>query len=604
MTDLGGYLSFALDLIRPRNPQTPVQWCMENVFFDESEYRGPFELRRAEYMAEPLNTFADTTARDCVLCWGSQTKKTGVLMSGVVWAAQNDPSGIFWAFPTAPLARMFSKQRLLPMVKRSLPGMIPVGARRFDVNSLHMALGESQINLTGSNSPAALSSTPARRVVLDEVDKFDEGGRGEANAVNLAEQRTKNATSPQRWKTSTPTLFRGLIWQAFLKGDQRRYFVPCPHCEHEIVLAWSRNYTIFPITGSEAFVKWDSTAKKRDGKWDLDVVRKSAHAECPYCGGEIKDGHKTKMVREGKWKATAVASSSFRSWHLPSLYASATDTTFGAMAVRFLEAKNSLEGLQGFINGDLAEPYQNQDMMRERTELITNRVTADPTAPWMKMLTIDCQAKSPFFWYVVRAWKGGESEALQAGHVDTWEELRAIQEAHTIPDVCVAVDSGYGAKDDAEVYLNCARFSEFVPQPAGPAHAVGWLPTKGMPSRRRWKGDDGITKPWFLANVDPFSETADAGKARMSLLEFSAEHFKDVLHRLRSQRHGRWSIKGEVSNDEYWRHLDAWIRTEVRPKKGPAVIQWVLRDQHWPDHLGDCEVLQIVLATFHQVLSE
>jgi hypothetical protein len=590
--------------LRPRSSLTPVQWCHEHLCFDEAEYRGPFESRRAEYLIETLNDFADITIHDAVLCWGSQTKKTGTLMAGALWSVSNDPSGIFWVMATVPLARKFSKQRLLPMIRKTLPELIPTGARRFEVNSMDMQLGAAQINMAGSNSPAALSSTPSRRIILDEVDKFDEGGRGEADAVNLAEQRAKNVACPQRWKTSTPTLYTGLIWQEFLKGDQRRYFVPCPHCAHDVVLAWSAQFTVFKPTGAEAFVKWDGDSKRKDGTWDMDRVRRSARAECPFCGGEIRDGHKTRMVREGKWKATAPAAVSFRSRHLPSMYASSPECTFGSMAVRFLEAKRSLQGLQGFINGDLAEPYQSQDMLQARTELITDRVTADPSAPWLKFMTVDCQAREPFFWYVVRAWKGGESEALQAGSADTWEQLREIQLKHGVPDVCFGVDSGYGAKDDHEVYLNCARFSEFVAQPAGLAQAVGWLPTKGMPSRKRWESEDGTKKPWFLSSVDPFTDSANAGKARMSLLEFSAEHFKDVLHRLRAQRHGRWSVKSEVSNDEYWRHLDAWIRTEVRPKKGSAVIQWVLRDKHWPDHLADCEVLQVVLATFHQALSD
>lgn len=597
---------FIRQLLRPRSSQTVTEWCCANVLFDEPEYKGRFEVARAEYLIEPLNLFSNIHVKDTVLCWGSQSKKTGLLMGGAMWIIQNDPSGIFWAMATVPLARSFSKQRLLKMVKKTMPEMAPdKGARRHKVNTLDMELGAAQINLVGSNSPAGLSSHPSRRVILDEVDKFDEGGKGEADAVNLAEQRTKNVACPQRWKTSTPTLYTGLIWQEFLKGDQRRYFVDCPHCSQEIVFAWSRDYTVFTITGAEAFIAWDQKAKDSEGKWDEDAVRKSAHAVCPYCAGQIRDGHKTKMVREGRWKATATATSTFRSYHLPSMYACASETTFGAMAVRFLQAKKSLQGLQGFINGDLAEPYQSQDMMQKRTAMITDRVRIEVDAPWLKMLTFDCQAKSPHFWFVARAWKGGESEAFKAGHCDAWDDLKAIQTAHKIVDVCVAGDSGFGAKDDAEVYLNCALNCDFVPQTLGLPLGIGWMPTKGFPSRKRWKHDDGVLRPWYRQEVDPFIDSPDAGKVKISLMEFSSDYYKDILNRLRSQRYGRWSVIQEVSTDEYWRHLDAWIRTEVRSKKNnQAVVQWVPRSQHWPDHMGDCEVLQIFMATFHQVLSE
>jgi len=119
-----------------------------------------------------------------------------------------------------------------------------------------------------SNSPAALASIPARVVILDEVDKFNEGGRKEADAVNLAEQRTKTFSNPKRIKTSTPTLSDGLIWQEFAKTDQRRRFMPCPHCGKLVLFAWSKAFTVFPLTGNEAFIKWDSKARRpKDNSW-------------------------------------------------------------------------------------------------------------------------------------------------------------------------------------------------------------------------------------------------------------------------------------------------------------------------------------------------
>src|ERR1041385_3662137 len=183
---------FSRELLRPPPKQLPCDWCEENVRFDEAEYRGPFSVRRAEYIREIVNDFGDRTITDEVLCFGSQTKKTGCLMGGVTWSTRHDPGGVFWVMPTTPLARLFSKQRLMPMIRASVPDLLPLAGRRHEFASLSMQLGAAVINLTGSNSPANLSSTPSRRVILDEVDKFDDGGRGEADAVNLAEQRSKN----------------------------------------------------------------------------------------------------------------------------------------------------------------------------------------------------------------------------------------------------------------------------------------------------------------------------------------------------------------------------------------------------------------------------
>ena len=592
---------YAASLLLPMPRQLPADWAVAAVQFDEAEYRGPFLTAGAEYLVEPLNLWADRSVRDIVLCWGSQAKKTGLLMAGVCWSVIHDPAGIFWVMPTAPLARSFSRTRLQPMLRRTMPDLVPSGSRRHDFSSMEMTVGAAGLKLVGSNSPGPLSSTPSRRVILDEVDKFDEGGRGEADAVNLSEQRCKNAANPQRWKTSTPTLVSGLIWQELLKGDQRRCYLPCPHCGKFVLLAWSRQYTVFKLTGDEAFAKWDAEAKKPDGTWDDQRVEQSARFECPHCGGHIRDGHKKAMLAGHQWRATATAPPHFRSYHLPSLYASTPETGCGRLAVKFLQAKQSLRGLQGFINGDLAEPYQSQDTLGERIELVTSKL--EVTAEWKTMITVDCQQAAPHFWYVVRSWNSVSSHGIAGGSCDTWEELRTIQQTHKIPDVGVFVDSGFGARSDADVYRNCARFSEMV---AGAARsiAIGWMPTKGMPGRKRWKDRDGVLVPWYLADIDPFMGTSQAGAVVMNLLEFSGDYFKDVLQNLRASKGGNsWSVSDGLNSETYWRHMDAEIKIAKMNKfSGRTNHVWEMRSQHWPNHLLDCEVLQIVAAAFFSIL--
>lgn len=57
-----------------------------------------------------------------------------------------------------------------------------------------------------------------------------------------------------------------------------------------------------------------------------------------------------------------------RSYHLSSLYSPDRKCTWGHLAVSFIEAKQSMGGLQGFINGNLAEPWEQQDVQQERPE--------------------------------------------------------------------------------------------------------------------------------------------------------------------------------------------------------------------------------------------
>lgn len=605
---------FALRYFIDRPSQRPSEWCCENLRFDEADNHGPFTVAGREYMIEPLDDFARTDIRDEVLVWGSQTRKTGTLMGGVAWSIVNDPSGVFWVMSIEKQAKKFSRNRWQKMLRASdaTRELIPTKAARHNFSTLEQQIGASLINFVGSNSPGGLSSTPARRAVLDEVDKFPEGHkrRGEnieADAVNLAEQRTKDRPSPQRWKTSTPTIVDGLIWQEAQKGDMRRYQIPCKLCGtlsagdggKKFILAWSKEYCVLPKTGLEAYIVWDKEAKRKNG-WDLDRVVRSARAICPHCGGDNLDAFKTWQNRNGVWVKTKEASANFVSRHLPSLYSPSPETSYGTLAKKFLEQKHSLLGLQGFINGDLAEPYQAQDRMAERIEIVTSKI--EVTAEWQTVLTVDCQQKAPLFWFAVRQWNGGDSNGIDAGPLDSWGDVEAKQRAMNVKDACVVIDSGFGARSESDVYMQCARHGEVIERDSEnlkPLH-VGWMPSKGFPSRKRWRDDNGLLLPYTLRGLDPFYGTTDAGKIEMSLLEFSAEFFKDILDALRRGQGGyKWTVSQQCATEEYWRHLDCWIKTPKRNTfTGQVSHVWTARARHWPDHIAACEVLQIVFAAF------
>lgn len=595
---------------QPRFKGSVTEWCCKNLRFDEAGNHGPFSVHGAEYTTDVLNDFSNPAISDEVLVWGSQTRKTGTLMGGVAWCIINDPCGFLWVMPSIKLARNFSRQRWQKLVESSISHVLPTGAKRHNWSTLEQVLSNATINFTGSNSASGLASNPCRRVILDEVEKFNESPNSEADAVNLAEQRTKNQPSPQRWKTSTPALTDGLIWQEFKKGDQRRYHVPCPHCQKDVILAWSKQFTVFPITGSEAFIHWDQEAKMKDG-WDMDRVLASAHALCPHCQSRIENGHKTLMVRNGKWVPGVKSSSGFVSRHLPSIYSISPECSFGRLAVKFLQAKQSLSGLQGFINGDLAEPYMAQETISQRSPTLSERL--EVTDEWQKIMTVDCQGKAPFFWYVIRAWnRDVGSEAIDAGSLDTWDDVAAKQKEHGVDDRRVIIDSGFGAKSDSQVYRTCAEHSDVWVHNGRPVSVgglcgiIGWRPCKGIAGRRRWPDKaTGTDQPYMIRAIDPFIGTVKQGKFGMELFEFSSDLFADVLHELgENKRTFKWTVSERAGTQDYWSHWDsevkAWVFTKGKTK---GVWTWRLRAPKWPNHLRDCEKMQVAAATLLGLLT-
>lgn len=583
-----------------RPTQSVADWCCECLHFNEPGNRGPYSLAGREYLRESLNDWADQTITDQVEVFGSQSGKTGSIMGGASWTIANEPSRLFWVMPTRETARGFSRTRWVAMLRASpiMAALIPAGAARHEFSTFQQRVGNSIVDLVWSNSPAALASVPARVVILDEVDKFNEGGAREANAVDLADQRTKSFANPKKVKTSTPTLIQGLIWQEFLKTDQRRRWLPCPHCKKFFILVWSKSFTVFKLTGAEAEIRWDKEAKRPDGSWDLDRVERSTRAECPHCQGHVLDAHKTWMDRNGEWRPSAVAARGYRGRHLPSLYAASAQTNFGRLAVKFLQAKQSLLGLQGFINGDLAEPFESQDRQTERVEIITSRL--EVTDEWQKIETVDCQATQPYYYYVIRAHSQGKSHGIDAGYLDTIEEVRAKQLSHGIRDDRLIIDSGYGAHSDDGVYANCARFSKMIKRRDRLPFCLGWTPSKGLPGRKRWKNRTGQMVPYFMQAIDPFVGTSKAGLVQMELFEFSTDYFKDILEAARQRKAGyEWSVDQAVATAEFWRHMDGEIKIAVLNKMtGRASFVWRPRSPHWPNHWFDCEVLQVAYAAY------
>jgi len=580
---------------RPR--ESVSTWCERELRFDEPDNRGPFTLSGSEYIREPLDCWADPAISDIVLCWASQVRKTGMIMGGSCWTIEHEPTRLFWVMPTRDKVRSFSATRWIPMLRRS-PAMvkfIPTGARRHDFSKLEQILGGSIVDFVWSNSPAALSSDPARVVVLDEVDKFASGGGQEADAVNLAEQRTKDKANPKRVATSTPTLTDGLIWQKLLTTDMRRRFVPCPFCPKSFVIAWSKDYTVFKLTGEEAFVTWDKEAKRADGTWDLDRVERSARITCPHCAGHIRDGHKTKMDREGVWRPTQPGRTGSRGYHLPGMNSSAPENALGKMAMRFLTSKQGLLGLQGFVNGDLAEPWENQEARSERIEIIAPEGAA-PLTEATPILTADYQLLAPKIWFIARTWKG-DSRLLDFGPLDGFEQLRAKQIEHGILDHHVGIDSGHDAE---EVYANCLRFGKLQHRPNDIPLWVGWTPMKGFDRRDQWQ--DPKTKQPRPFNLG--SAALPHRRFRLPLLEFSTNHIKDMFERLRiGKTRFKWELIARC-NEEYFKHLDAELKKPFyHPQTRRVRNVWVKRSRAWPDHLRDGELMSLVKALFHHAVS-
>jgi hypothetical protein len=592
------------------------EWVQEHIVFNEPGCSGRFNFDGREYLREPIDTWGLEDVTDVELVFGTRCGKTRTIYAGLGYIVEHTPTRILCVKPTThgtAGALGDARTRFIPMIRSSptLSAYIPTKSRRHDFKTPQQMIHGSIIDWTGSNSVANLASNPARVVIQDEVDKFnttrkrdDEGNRVEADASALADERCKEFSNPKRFKASTPTLASGLIWQELMKSDLRRYFVPCPHCQKFVVFIWNKKYTALPLLPECTHIWWDPEAKNAQGVWDLERVAATAHMVCPHCQGKILESHKPEMVKRGEWRPTQTGVPGYRGFHLPSMYCSHKETSFGRLAVKFLKQKQALQGRQSFIQNDLAEPYQMQDIAQASVEVV-RRVQVEITGQWEKILTGDYQQRWPYIWYVLRAWLGGDSEGILAGHCDTFDQLRDIQVANGVKDYRVYVDSGYKAP---EVYKVCAGYGEILPRSSFPWIHTGWIPTKGFPKRTLWRDPKtGIPYPFRFQKNDPFAGTTEAGKVESVIFEFASMYFEDRLWELRdgkNRSHGfTWAISDQMDKAKfedgstYQRHLAGhMLKQRQNSFSGRTSDEWVRRHSSWPDHILDDEITSVAVA--------
>jgi phage terminase large subunit GpA-like protein len=285
-----------------------------------------------------------------------------VLLNMLGYIIDRAPGPAMLVEPTVELAKRFSRQRIAPMIENTsvLADRVSDPRERDSGNTiLAKEFPGGVLVATGANSSVGLRSMPARYLLMDEVDAYPPSastgaaGTEEGDPVDLAIRRTGTFANRQIAIISTPTIADvSRIEQAYLESDQRKYFVPCPHCGTFQTLRWAQ-------------VKWPD--------------RKPAEAwyECERCHDPIRDHQKPEMLQLGEWRGEAPGDGETAGFWLNGLYS--PWTTWGQLAKDFLRARKSPERMQTFTNTVLAETFQQAGATRtDAGELLGRRQAYRP----------------------------------------------------------------------------------------------------------------------------------------------------------------------------------------------------------------------------------
>ena len=272
--------------LRPPPDLTLWEWSDEKrILGPDSPEPGPYRSSRTPYIrgiAEALSPSHPAT--DITVMKGSQTGLTTLGINWVGYIVDLYPRPILITLPSEGVAREWSTQRLAQLVDETpcLEGKIIDAAKRHSGNTTFSKKfsGGYFMKIAWSSSAKKLRSTPAAYLLSDEVDGFEGDAEGEGDPVLLLNRRSTNFQGAKHFKISTPKdALNSRINREFLAGDQRYFFVPCPHCGHHQVIRWTK-------------IRWE--------KGEYSTCR----LECIGCGKAIREEHKTKLLDNGIWVAT------------------------------------------------------------------------------------------------------------------------------------------------------------------------------------------------------------------------------------------------------------------------------------------------------------
>lgn len=329
-----------LRFAKTKAPLTVAEWADANRLLSSegSAEAGRWKTSRTPYLREIMDALSeDSPARKVVFMKSSQVGGTeaGSNWLGYIMSHAKGPVAI--VMPTEKSLNDWMSQKFDPMAKDT-PAVRDVLASRSNRSGDNSAQRKRFVGgilyAKTAGSTAELKSTSLRYAIADEVDEYD-WTTLQGDPLGLLEVRLTTFHDRKVFIPSTPTMKdASRIEELFLAGDQRRFLVPCPHCQERQALKWTN-------------LRWQKTGRRVMEAWYV----------CEHCGAEIQEHHKGAMLAGGRWVAENPGAA-HRSYHINALYSPiGLGLSWPELAEEWIEAQDDPAKLMRFVNTRLGETW-------------------------------------------------------------------------------------------------------------------------------------------------------------------------------------------------------------------------------------------------------
>ncbi len=292
---------------------------------------------------------------------GAQVSGTETLNNVVGYTIDHAPTSILYVSPSLTVSKRTSA-RIQAMVDDDPEGLgkkiLPSRKRDAKNSQFEKHFPNGALYFATAKSAANLRSTAVEILLLDEFEAYPRDVEEEGSTEDVAEARGDSMGDTFKCvAVSTPAVDQtSQIKPAYLKGDQRFYFMRCPHPECSRLIYF----------------------RKENLAWTAGQPE-TAHYVCQACDRKIEPRHKTRMMAAGIWipkfirenpeaMARIEAGDTTEldahnavvlrvSYHLPSLYSPIGWLSWAKIAKRWEEAEGVPPKMKVLINTVFGETY-------------------------------------------------------------------------------------------------------------------------------------------------------------------------------------------------------------------------------------------------------
>ena len=564
---------------KPPKKLSLSEWADEYAYLSAESSAEGGRWHTLPYQKAIMDAITDPKIEQVTVMKSARVGYSKILNHIIAYHIHQDPCGIMVVQPTIEDAAGYSKEEIAPMIRdtKVLTNLVSDAKTRDSNNTiLQKQFPGGVLSLVGANSARGFRRVSRRIVLFDETDGYPASAGTEGDQIKLGIARTQYFWNRKIVAGSTPTIKDfSRIERLFDQSDQRRYYVPCPHCNHMQYLRWPNM------------------------RWENDDPLTASYA-CEECGELIPHSKKRWMVERGEWRPTQPGNGRHVGFHVWAAYSYSPNAEWSNLVEEFLLSKNDPEQLKTWINTTLGECWEDEyaskvgaDGLMERAATENYKRGEPPNLALMLSLGCDVQDDR----LSMSIWGIGRNEEMflvdrkviygSPARADVWKQLDEV-----LMDK-YKNDEGFEMKIETAAIDNGGHFTQEVYQYVRERSHLGLIGIKGVGQ----KGKPPIGKP---TKVD-INFSGRALKRGVQLFPVGVDTIKTTLHnKLKDAELGQGYIHFYPTiTPDYFQELTA-ERQVLRYKHGYQERVWVKKSNARNEALDEMVYAYAAFCRFRQ----